>query len=62
MFTDIVKATDMMAKDEEKREQDVSSQKRLERIKRLILERDKDAAKIIKFWISNQEGKKNKRS
>ena len=49
-----------MAKDEEKREQDVSSQKRLERIKQLILERDKDAAKIVKYWISSRDGKKNK--
>ena len=56
----VKKAKPIMAKDQEKREQDVSSQKRLERIKRLILERDKDAAQILKSWISNQDGKKTK--
>ena len=50
----------MSKKDEEKPRREENRENRLERIKQLILERDEDAAKILKSWISNPDWKNKK--
>ena len=49
-----------MSKNEEKSTQDASREERLERIKRLLKERQEDAAKILKTWISSRDEDKKK--
>ena len=49
-----------MSKDEKKNRREENRENRLERIKQLILERDEDAAKILKSWISNPDVKNKK--
>ena len=50
----------IMSKNEEKSTQDASRKERLERIKRLLKERQEDAAKILKTWISSRDEDKKK--
>ena len=49
-----------MPKNEEKSKQDASRKERLERIKRLLLEHQEDAAKILKTWISSRDEDKKR--